>query len=101
MKLVKYTPQVVSTLMLAAVTSAWLASRGIAREEGFAGATSVAVWFLGFALLALAYSAVAAGVCLVRRKRFSASERLSGMLPFPLLIVALTLAFLFLKRSSH
>lgn len=92
MRLVRYAPLVVSTLLFAAVASAWLASRGAAEQTGFAGATSVALWFLGFALLAFVFAGVSAGVALARRKQLTWREKLAGMLPFPVLITALVIA---------
>ncbi|MBI3149654.1 MAG: hypothetical protein HYZ17_14190 [Betaproteobacteria bacterium] len=94
MKLVRLAPAVVASLLAAAVGSAWLASLGTARAEGLAGSAAVALWFLGFALLALVFASVSAGVALYQLKQLTLREKLSGLLPFPVLILVFVVAFL-------
>lgn len=97
MKLVRLAPLVVSSLVAAAVGSAWLASSATARAEGFAGSASVALWFLGFALLAFLFAGISAGVALVQHKQLTPREKLSGLLPLPVLISVLAVAFFLLR----
>jgi hypothetical protein len=94
MRFLKLTPVIVTGLVGLGTAAAWLASRSIADRTGFAGSTGVALWFLGFLLLALVIALVAAGVAMAKRKTLSATELACGLLPLPALVTALILAYL-------
>jgi hypothetical protein len=94
MNFLKLTPILVASLVATGAAAAWLASRTAVDRTGFAGSAGVALWLAGFVLLALLVSPVAACVALFNRRKLSAMEIACGILPLPLLVIALLALFM-------